>query len=147
MADEEKVEETTEEAKSETNPKFAKLIEEIKGLSVMELSELVKALETELGVSAAAPMAMAAMPGAAGAGAGAAAEEEKSSYTLHLADAGAQKIAVIKVIREIRPDLGLKEAKDLVDGAPKEVKKDMPKDEAEAAKGKLEAAGAKAELK
>lgn len=146
MSDEEKVEETTEETKSETNPKFAKLIEEIKGLSVMELSELVKALEDALGVSAAAPMAMAAMPGAA-AGAGAAAEEEKSSFTLHLADAGAQKIAVIKVIRELRPDLGLKEAKDLVDGAPKEVKKDMPKDEAEAAKGKLEAAGAKAELK
>ncbi|MBI4032365.1 50S ribosomal protein L7/L12 [Candidatus Berkelbacteria bacterium] len=146
MADEATVEETKEETKSKTNPKFAKLIEDIKGLSVMELSELVKALEDELGVSAAAPMAVAAMPGAA-AGAGAAAEEEKSSYTLHLADAGAQKIAVIKAIREIRPDLGLKEAKDLVDGAPKEVKKDMPKDEAEAAKGKLEAAGAKAELK
>lgn len=141
MADEAK----TEETKSEVNPKFAKLIEQIKELSVMELAELVKALESELGVSAAAPMAVMAAGGAA---AGAApAEEEKSSFTLHLADAGAQKIAVIKAIREIRPDLGLKEAKDLVDGAPKEVKKDLPKDEAEAAKGKLEAAGAKAELK
>ncbi|MBI4022868.1 50S ribosomal protein L7/L12 [Candidatus Berkelbacteria bacterium] len=141
MADEAK----TEATKPEANPKFTKLIEEIKGLSVMELSELVKALEDVLGVSAAAPVAMVAAGGAAGGAA--AAEEEKSSFTLDLTDAGAQKIAVIKAVREIRPDLGLKEAKDLVDGAPKEVKKDLPKDEAEAAKGKLEAAGAKVELK
>lgn len=151
--DDKKVEETAAEetpaaeAKAEKaapSGKFADLIKQIEELSVMELAELVKELEDRFGVSAAAPMAVAAMPGA-GADAGAAAE--KSSYTLHLADAGAQKIAVIKVIREIRPELGLKEAKDLVDGAPKEVKKDMPKDDAEAAKKKLEEAGATVELK
>lgn len=140
MADEEKVETT-----GEKSSKFAALIKQIEELSVLELAELVKELEDKFGVSAAAPMAMMAAPGA-GAGA-AAAEEEKTSFSLHLADAGAQKIAVIKVIREIRTDLGLKEAKDLVDGAPKEVKANMPKEEAEAAKAKLEAAGAKVELK
>ncbi|MGI6103584.1 MAG: 50S ribosomal protein L7/L12 [Patescibacteria group bacterium] len=140
MADEEKVETT-----GETNSKFAALIKQIEELSVLELAELVKELEEKFGVSAAAPMAMMAAPGA-GAGA-AAAEEEKTSFSLHLVDAGAQKIAVIKVIREIRADLGLKEAKDLVDGAPKEVKANMPKEDAEAAKAKLEAAGAKVELK
>lgn len=125
--------------------KFAKLIDEIKKLSVLELSELVKELEDELGVSAAMPMAVAAAPAAAG-GAEAAAEE-KTSFNVVLAAAGDQKIAVIKAIREIRQDLGLKEAKDLVDGAPKEVKANVKKEEAEEAKAKLEAAGATVELK
>lgn len=130
--------------KPEVSGKFKTLIESIESLSVMELAELVKVLEDRFGVSAAAPVAVAA----AGAPAtGGEAAEEKSSYDLHLVDAGAQKIAVIKVLREVRPDLGLKEAKDLADGAPKEVKKGMPKDEAEAAKKKLEEAGAKVELK
>ena len=135
--------ETTEE-KKEVPAKFADLVKQIETLSVMDLAELVKVLEDRFGVSAAAPMAMVA-PAAGGAGAEAA--DEKAMYNIHLADAGAQKIAVIKVLREIRPDLGLKEAKDLVDGAPKEIKKDVPKDEAEAAKKKLEEAGAKVELK
>lgn len=144
MSDEEtKVEETkTEEVKAEVPAKFADLVKQIEVLSVMDLAELVKVLEERFGVSAAAPMAMAA-PAAVGAEAA----DEKSMYTIHLIDAGAQKIAVIKAIREIRPDLGLKEAKDLVDGAPKEIKKDVPKDEAEAAKKKLEEAGGKVELK
>lgn len=144
MSDEEtKVEETkTEEVKAEVPAKFADLVKQIEVLSVMDLAELVKVLEERFGVSAAAPMAMAAPAAAA-----AEAADEKSMYTIHLIDAGAQKIAVIKAIREIRPDLGLKEAKDLVDGAPKEIKKDVPKDEAEAAKKKLEEAGGKVELK
>jgi large subunit ribosomal protein L7/L12 len=125
------------------NEKFEKLITEIEGLTTLELSELVKTLEEKFGVSASAPM-MAAAPAA---GEAAPAEEEKSSYTLVLADSGAQKIAVIKALREINQELGLKEAKDLADSAPKEVKKDMPKADAEAAKAKLEAAGAKVELK
>lgn len=127
--------------------KFADLIKQIETLSVLELSELVKALEERFGVSAAAPMAMAAMPAAGGAAAGEAADEGKAMYTIHLVDAGAQKIAVIKAVREIRSDLGLKDAKDLVDAAPKDVKPNVPKDEAEEAKKKLEAAGAKIELK
>jgi large subunit ribosomal protein L7/L12 len=125
------------------NEKFDKLITEIENLTTLELSELVKTLEEKFGVSASAPM-MAAAPAA---GAAVEAEEEKSSYTLVLADAGAQKIAVIKALREINQELGLKEAKDLADGAPKEIKKDMPKADAEEAKKKLEAAGAKVELK
>lgn len=125
--------------------KFKKLIDEIKGLSVMELSELVKELEDVLGVSAAMPMAMAA-PAAGGAVAGEPVEE-KTSFNVIIAAAGDQKIAVIKAVREIRPDLGLKEAKDLVDGAPKEVKANVKKAEADEAKGKLEAAGATVELK
>ena len=139
MSDETKVEET----KAEVPAKFADLVKQIETLSVMDLAELVKVLEERFGVSAAAPMAMAAPA----AGAGAEAEEEKSMYSIHLVDAGAQKIAVIKAIREIRPDLGLKEAKDLVDGAPKEIKKDVPKEDAEIAKKKLEEAGGKVELK
>ncbi len=135
---------TPEETKAEVPAKFADLVKQIEGLSVMDLAELVKVLEERFGVSAAAPVAMAA-PAAGGAAAEAA--DEKAMYTIHLADAGAQKIAVIKAVREIRPDLGLKEAKDLVDGAPKEIKKDVPKDDAEAAKKKLEEAGAKVELK
>ena len=111
-------------------------------MSVMELNELVKAIEEKFGVSAAA---MAA-PAAGGAAAGGAAAEEKTDFDLVLTDAGAQKVGVIKVVREIT-GLGLKEAKDLVDGAPKTIKEAMPKADAEAAKKKLEEAGAKAELK
>ena len=111
-------------------------------MTVMELNDLVKAIEEKFGVSAAA---MAA-PAAGGAAAGAAAAEEKTDFDLVLTDAGAQKVGVIKVVREIT-GLGLKEAKDLVDGAPKTIKEAMPKADAEAAKKKLEEAGAKAELK
>ena len=111
-------------------------------MTVLELNELVKAIEEKFGVSAAA---MAA-PAAGGAAAGGAAAEEKTDFDLVLTDAGAQKVGVIKVVREIT-GLGLKEAKDLVDGAPKTIKEAMPKADAEAAKKKLEEAGAKAELK
>ncbi|KKW04822.1 MAG: 50S ribosomal protein L7/L12 [Candidatus Beckwithbacteria bacterium GW2011_GWC2_49_11] len=113
-----------------------------KKLTVLELSELVKELEERFGVSAAAPMAMMA-----GAGAPAEEVEEKDSFTVVLADAGAQKIAVIKAVREIRQDLGLVEAKTLVEKGGAEVLKDVKKDAAEEAKAKLEAAGAKVELK
>jgi large subunit ribosomal protein L7/L12 len=111
-------------------------------MSVMELNELVKAIEEKFGVSAAA---MAA-PAAGGGGGGAAAAEEKTDFNVVLADAGANKVSVIKAVREIT-GLGLKEAKDLVDGAPKVVKEAVPKADAEAAKKKLEEAGAKVELK
>ncbi len=111
-------------------------------MTVMELNDLVKAIEEKFGVSAAA---MAA-PAAAGAGAAAPAAEEKTEFDLILKEVGANKVGVIKVVREIT-GLGLKEAKDLVDGAPKTVKEAMPKADAEAAKKKLEEAGAKAELK
>ena len=122
--------------------KVTKLIDEVKALTVLELSELVKALEEEFGVSAAAPMAVAAAPAAADAPAAA----EKTEFTVVLAEAGANKINVIKVVREIT-GLGLKEAKDLVDSAPKPIKEDISKDDAEALKAKLEEAGAKVELK
>ena len=112
-------------------------------MSVLELNDLVKAIEEKFGVSAAA---MAAPAAGGAAGGGAAAAEEKTEFNLVLNDAGAQKVGVIKVVREIT-GLGLKEAKDLVDGAPKTVKEAMPKADAEAAKKKLEEAGAKAELK
>jgi large subunit ribosomal protein L7/L12 len=111
-------------------------------MTVLELNDLVKAIEEKFGVSAAA---MAA-PAAAGGGAGAAAAEEKTDFNLVLSEAGANKVGVIKVVREIT-GLGLKEAKDMVDGAPKVLKEGMPKADAEAAKKKLEEAGAKAELK
>jgi len=111
-------------------------------MSVMDLNELVKAIEEKFGVSAAA---MAA-PAAAGGGAAAAAVEEKTEFTVQLLEAGANKVSVIKAVREIT-GLGLKEAKDLVDGAPKAVKEGMNKADAEAAKKKLEDAGAKVELK
>jgi len=111
-------------------------------MSVMELNDLVKAIEEKFGVSAAA---MAA-PAAGGAGPAAAAAEEKTEFTVQLMEAGAQKVGVIKAVREIT-GLGLKEAKDLVDGAPKPVKEGMNKADAEAAKKKLEDAGAKVELK
>jgi large subunit ribosomal protein L7/L12 len=122
---------------------FEQVKEAIKGMSLMEVAKLVKALEEELGVSAAAPVAMVAAGGAA---AGAAPAEEKTEFTLVLDNAGANKVNVIKVVRELT-GLGLKEAKDLVDGAPKTVKEAMPKADAEAAKKKLEEAGGKATLK
>ena len=121
--------------------KVTAMIEELKALSVLELSELVKAVEEEFGVSAAAAVAVAAP--AAG---GAAAAEEKTEFDVVLADVGANKIRVIKVVRELT-GLGLGEAKALVDGAPKAVKEGLSKDEAEAAKAKLEEVGAKVELK
>ncbi len=112
-------------------------------MSVMELNDLVKAIEEKFGVSAAA---MAAPAAAGGGGGGAAAAEEKTDFNLVLTDAGANKVSVIKAVREIT-GLGLKEAKDLVDGAPKTVKEGMPKADAEAAQKNLVEAGAKAELK
>jgi large subunit ribosomal protein L7/L12 len=115
----------------------------IETISVLELSQLVKALEARLGVSAAAPVAVAAAPAAGGA---AAAAEEKTEFTVELTDAGAQKIGVIKEVRAIT-GLGLKEAKDLVEGAPKPVKENVAKDEAEKIKKQLEAAGAKVTIK
>lgn len=120
------------------------IIEAIKGMSVLELNELVKACEEEFGVSAAAPVAVAAAPGAAAPGAAAA--EEKTEFDVILAAAGDQKIKVIKVVREVT-GLGLKEAKDLVDGAPKAVKEAISKEDAEALKAKLEEVGAKVEVK
>ncbi len=123
--------------------KVQNLIEEVKGLTVLELSELVKALEEEFGVSAQAPM-MAAMPMAGAAGAGAA--EEKTEFDVILSNVGSGKIKVIKVVREIT-GLGLKEAKELVDNAPKAVKEAVSKDEAEQMKSKLEEVGASVEVK
>lgn len=130
-----------EETKVEIPAHFKDLVEKIEKMSVIELNELVKVLEKRFGVSAAA---VAAAP-AAGAGAAPAAEE-KSTYNVQLKDAGAQKIAVIKVVKEAL-NLGLKEAKDLVDGAPSMLKEGMKKEEAEEIKKKIEAAGGKVELK
>ncbi len=121
------------------------IIETLEGLTVLELNELVKALEEKWGVSAAAPVAVAAGGAVAGGGA-AAEEEEKTEFDVVLTDVGGNKIQVIKAVREIT-SLGLKEAKDLVDGAPKAIKEGVAKEEAEAAKAKLEEAGAKAEVK
>ena len=123
--------------------KVVKLIEDVKSLTVLELSELVKALEEEFGVSAAAPVAVAAAPAAGGAAPAAA---EETEFDVVLKAAGANKIAVIKVVREAT-GLGLKEAKALVDGAPKNVKEGVSKDDAEALKAKLTEAGAEVEVK
>jgi len=135
----------TEQAKEavKVEGKMAEFIEYIQGITVLELSQLVKALEEKLGVSAAIPMAAAAAPAAGGAAAPAA---EKTEFTVILAAAGANKISVIKEVRTIT-SLGLKEAKDLVEGAPKPVKEGVNKDEAEKIKKQLEAAGAKVEVK
>jgi large subunit ribosomal protein L7/L12 len=124
------------------------VIEYIKGISVMELSQLVKALETELGVSAAAAMPMMgmAMGGGAAAGGAAAPAEEQTEFTVTLTDIGGNKINVIKVVREVT-SLGLKEAKDLVESAPKAIKEGVTKDEAASIKKKFEDAGAKVEIK
>ena len=119
------------------------ILDAIKNMTVLELAELVKALEEEFGVSAAAPVAAVAAPAA---GAAAPAEEEKTEFDAVLTDVGSQKIKVIKVVRELT-GLGLKEAKDLVDNAPKPVKEGVSKEDAEEAKAKLEEVGAKVELK
>jgi large subunit ribosomal protein L7/L12 len=133
-----------EEKKVELTDKMKGMMDTIEKMTVMELADLVKALEEKFGVSAAAAVAVAA-PGAA-AGSAAPAAEEKSTFTVVLANAGANKIQVIKELRTIT-SLGLKEAKDLVDGAPKNIKEGATKDEAEKIKKQLEAAGAKIELK
>jgi large subunit ribosomal protein L7/L12 len=135
----------TEEKKEEVvvPAKFEKLVAEIEKMSVLDLSELVKVLEDKFGVSAAAPMMMGAVPAAGGE---AAAAEEKTEFDVELTAAGDKKINVIKVVREIT-GLGLKESKDLVDGAPKMIKEKVAKADAEAMKAKLEEAGAKVELK
>ncbi|MDO8505211.1 MAG: 50S ribosomal protein L7/L12 [bacterium] len=132
-----------EQKNVEVPAKFQGLVSEIEKMSVLDLSELVKVLEGKFGVSAAAPMMAMAAP-AAGAAAGPV--EEQTSFSVELTEAGSNKIGVIKVLREVTA-LGLKEAKDLVDGAPKMVKEAVPKAEAEAIKKKLEDAGAKATLK
>jgi large subunit ribosomal protein L7/L12 len=121
------------------------VVEYIKGISVLELSQLVKTLESELGVSAAAAMPMA-MPAGGGAAGAAAPAEEKTDFTVTLTEVGGNKINVIKVVREVT-SLGLKEAKDLVEGAPKAIKEGIPKDEAAAIKKKFEEVGAKVEIK
>jgi large subunit ribosomal protein L7/L12 len=124
------------------------LISQLEQMTVLELNTLVKALEERWGVSAAAPVAVgaAAAPAAGGGGAAAAVEEEPTEFNVILTDVGANKIQVIKAVRELT-SLGLKEAKDLVDSAPKPVKESVNKDDANAAKAKLEEAGAKAEVK
>lgn len=140
MADEEKTEEVKEEVV--VPEQFKKLVEEIEKMSVLDLAELVKVLEDKFGVSASAPMAMA-MPMAGGA---AEAVEEKDSFDVELAEVGANKIAVIKAVRAAT-DLGLKEAKDLVDGAPVVVKEGVKKEAADKMKAELEEAGATVNLK
>ena len=129
--------------------KLTKIADEIQGLTLIEASELVKVLEEKLGVSAAAPVAMA-MPGMAGSAAGGApaAAEEKTEFEVFLKDAGSQKIPVIKVVRELTGGtLGLKEAKELVESAPTSIKKGATKEEAAEAKKKLEEVGASVEIK
>lgn len=138
-----KKEEKAEGKKVKVPEKFKKLVEQIEELSVLDLAELVKILEEKFGVSA---MPMAAAPATAAQAGAEGEKEEKSIVDIELKDAGAKKIDVIKVVKEIT-DLGLKEAKDLVDGAPKVVKQGVKKEEAEEIKKKLEAAGAKVELK
>ncbi len=143
MTEEKKTEETTEEDKKEVEvpKKFKKIVEEIEQMSVLDLSELVSILEDKFGVSAAAPVAMA-MPGAVGEETA----EEKSSFDVELTSIGDSKINVIKAVKEVT-GLGLKEAKDIVDGAPKVIKEGVATTEAEELKGKLEEAGATVTLK
>ena len=133
----------SEETKKEVPAKFKTVVEEIEKLSMVDMVELVKVLEERFGVSAAAPVMMA---GAIAGGSEGAAAEEKTSFSVELKSAGAQKIQIIKAIRELT-GLGLKEAKDIADGAPKIVKENIAKAEAEEMKKKLEEAGAVAELK
>lgn len=128
----------------EYSKEVADIVAKVEKMTVLEVADLVGAIEDKFGVSA-APVAVAGAPAAGGAETGAAVEE-KTEFTVHLAAAGEQKISVIKAVREVT-NLGLKEAKDLVDGAPKDVKENVPKEEAEEAKSKLEAAGATVELK
>ena len=145
MSDEAKITSAeTAEEKVAVPSKFKSIVSEIEKMSVLDLSELVKVLEDKFGVSAAAPMAMAIMPGVAAGAAGAV--EEKDSFNVELTSTGANKINVIKAIREVT-QLGLKEAKDMSEGAPVMVKEGLKKEEAEAMKKKLEAAGATVTLK
>jgi large subunit ribosomal protein L7/L12 len=130
---------------NETNPKFEKVASDLEAWSILEIAQFGKYLQERWGVSA-ATVAVAAAPAAGGAGGGAAEVEEKTEFSVILKEAGASKINVIKTVREIT-GLGLKEAKDLVDGAPKPVKENVGKDEANAIKKKLEDAGAAVELK
>ena len=149
MADENTATEQPEEEKGGValSPKLEEVAKTIEGLTALELSELVKGLEDRLGIQAAAPMAAGMMmPAAGGAAGGGEAAEEKTEFDVVLTEAGGQKIAVIKEVRAAT-NLGLKEAKDLVEGAPKPVKEGISKEEAEELKKKLEAAGAKVELK
>src|SRR6201997_3685030 len=127
---------------------LSKIVDELSQLPVLEASELSKLLEEKWGVSAAAPVAVAAAPGAAAAGAAPAeAAEEQTEFTVVLTGGGDKKINVIKEVRSVRPDLGLKEAKDLVEGAPQNVKENISKQEAEEVKKKLEEAGASVQIK
>lgn len=142
MSEEKKAPEAVEEAKA-LSKNVEKVLDSVKKMTVMELAELVKAFEDEFGVTAAAPVAVAAAPGAAAA---APAEEEKTEFDVVLASFGSNKIAVIKEVRGLT-GLGLKEAKDLVEGAPAAVKEGVTKEEAEEVKKKLEEAGATVELK
>ena len=135
----------SEQANVEVSQEMEQFISDVEKLSVLELSKLVKALEDRLGVSAAAPVAVAAAPAAAGA-APAAAAEEQTEFNVILADAGASKINVIKEVRAIT-GLGLKDAKDLVEAAPKAIKEGVSKEDAQKIKEQLEAAGAKVEVK
>ncbi len=149
MSEDTATQEATEEKKEsvELSKKLEDVAKTIEGLTALELSELVKGLEDRLGIQAAAPMAAGMMMPQAGAAAGGAAEaEEKTEFDVVLTDVGASKIAVIKEVRGAT-SLGLKEAKDLVEAAPKAVKEGATKDEAEELKKKLEAAGAKVEIK
>ncbi len=139
MSEETNVVDAAVEETVEVPAEFKEIVEKIENMSVLELHSLVKVFEKKFGVSAAAVAV-------AGPAAGGAAAEEQSEFTVVLADAGAQKIAVIKVVKEVL-GLGLKEAKDMVDGAPAEVKAGLKKEDAEALKAKLEEAGAKVELK
>jgi large subunit ribosomal protein L7/L12 len=127
--------------------KLEKLVEDLSTLTVLEAAELSKLLEEKWGVSAAAPVAVAAAPGAAAAGGDAAPAEEQTEFTVVLTAGGDKKINVIKEVRGVRPDLGLKEAKDLVEGAPQNVKENVSKQEAEEIKKKLEEAGASVQIK
>ncbi|HEV2533515.1 50S ribosomal protein L7/L12 [Phenylobacterium sp.] len=124
-----------------------KLVDDLSTLTVLEASELSKLLEEKWGVSAAAPVAVAAAPGAGGGAAPAEAAEEQTEFTVILTAGGDKKINVIKEVRAVRPDLGLKEAKDLVEGAPQNVKENVSKQEAEEVKKKLEEAGASVTIK
>lgn len=124
-----------------------KLVEELSSLSLLEAAQLKRMLEEKWGVTAAVPMAVAAMPGAAAAPAAAEAVEEKEEFDVILKDAGPKRIQVIKAIRTLKPDLGLKEAKDLVENVPSVILEGVPKDQANDAKAKLEAEGAVIEIK
>ena len=147
MSEDAVVEKEVKKTSVELSPKLEEVLKTIEKLTALELSELVKGIEDKFGIQAAAPMAMGAfMPGAGAAGGGEAAAEEKTSFDVILTEVGANKISVIKEVRAAT-SLGLKEAKDLVESAPKPVKEGATKEEAEELKKKLEAVGAKAELK